>query len=158
MTVRIEGTDELQKIADALKAAADRELQKRVSAAMRDLAKPLGRRVLEKGAEELPQRGGFAAYFVARGRVNVSNSLRGRSASVTIALRNKGTRFAAVDKGLLRHPVFARGDKTRKEQTWVSQRIRPGVFTRAYEAEVPNVRAEVLKAAQATLTDVARKA
>lgn len=155
--VRLQATDDLQKLADALKEAADTDLQKQVSAAMRAVAKPLGQRVLAKGSAELPRRGGLADYVAAKGRIGVSNSLRGKTASVTLALRNKGVRFAAMDRGKLRHPVFGRPGFTRKEWTWTQQAIRPGAFSRQFEAEADEVAAEVNKAAQQVLDNVARK-
>lgn len=152
MAVRVEGNDDLQRVADALKAAADRDLQKRISAAMRDIAKPLGQDVLEEGAAELPSRGGLSAYVASKGRIGVSNSLRGRTASVTLALRNRGVRFAAMDRGLLRHPVFG------NRSVWVGQSLPAGMFSKAFEKRADEVRPRLVKAAQDALNDVARKA
>jgi hypothetical protein len=158
VSIRLEGSDELDKVAAALKAAGEKDLQKAVSAAMRKVARPAGLRVLEVGAQGLPRRGGLAAYVARTGRINVSNSLAGTTASVTIALKNKGVRFAAMNRGVLRHPVFARPDTSRSEQTWRQQSIPAGLFTRVFDEQAPLLRTEVLKAANDVLTDVARKA
>lgn len=154
--IRTEGADDLNRLAAALKQAADKDLQKQVSKVMREVAKPLGEKVLREGAADLPSRGGLADHVAAKGRIGVSNSLAGKSASVTLALRNKGVRFAAMDRGKLRHPVFGRPGKTRKEWAWAQQAIRPGAFSRVFEAEAPMVRGEVTKAAQEVLNNVAK--
>ncbi len=155
--IRTAGSDDLDKIAKALKEAGDKDLQKQVSAAMRKVAKPIGEQTLREGAEGLPHRGGLADYVASKGRIGVSNSLRGRSASVTIALRNKGVRFAAMNRGILRHPVYGRPGLTRKQWTWAQQAIKPGLFSDAFEKQADTARKAVNKAAQDVLDDVARK-
>lgn len=155
--IRTEGADDLQRLADALKEAADKDLQKQVSAAIRGEAKPLGQRVLRRGAEQMPHRGGLAERVAALGRVGVSNSLRGRVASVQVLLRNKGVDLKAMDAGFVRHPVFARSTQTRKEWTWRRQDVPAGAFTKAFEAGAAEVRDAALRGAQAALDDVARK-
>lgn len=175
--IRLEGVEQLQKIADALKEAGDKDLQKQVSAALRGEAKPLGARVLARGAEEMPHRGGLAARVADIGRVGVSSALRGRVASVQVILRNKGVDLKSMDAGIVRHPVFLRnrtdllrrktvrgkgghilGGEDRKDWTWVRQSVPAGAFRRAFEAESAEVQQAALKAAQAVLDDVARKA
>lgn len=150
MAIRTEGADDLQRLADALKAAGDKDLQKQVSKAMRDEARPLGQKVLVRGSEDLPQRGGLAERVRDMGRVGVSSSLRGRAASVQVILRNKGADLKSMDGGIVRHRVFG-------SERWVAQQIRAGAFTRAFEAESGEVREAALKGAQKALDDAARK-
>lgn len=149
--IRVEGNDDLQKLADALKDAGDKDLQKQVSGALRSVAKPLGERVLRRGAEHMPQRGGLAARVADMGRVGVSASLRGRVASVSVILRNKGVDLRSLDAGMLRHPVFG------NRKAWTAQRIPAGAFTRAFDAEAREAQDAATKAAQSALDDVARK-
>ena len=155
MSVRIEGTDDLQKVADALKDAADKDLQKQVSAALRTEAKPLGAKALARGAEQMPHRGGLAERVAGMGRVGVSSALRGRIASVSVILRNKGVDLKSMDAGVLRHPVYARAGQPR---TWVRQSVPAGAFRRAFDAEADDARKAATKATQNVLDDVARKA
>jgi len=152
--LRIEGSDDLQRVADALKAAGDGGLQKAVSGSIRAEARPLGLRVLRLGAAEMPRRGGLSAR-VAAGSAGVSSSLRGRVASVTVVLRNKGIDLKAMDAGVVRHPAFARADRDR---VWVRQSVPEGAFRRAFAAEATGVRSKAVDAAQGVLNDVARKA
>ena len=155
MVVRVEGTDDLQRVADALKDAGEKDLVKAVSGALRGEAKPLGERVLRRGAGEMPARGGLRARVEGLGKVGVSSSLRGRIASDSVILRNKGVDLKAMDAGFVRHPVFARGDRDR---VWVRQSVPAGAFSKAFEAEAREVQQAAVKAAQGVLDDVARKA
>lgn len=151
MVVRIQGTEDLQKVADALKEAADKDLQREVSAAIRGEAKPLGIRVLRRGAQDMPHSGGLADRVSGMGRVGVSASLRGRVASVRVLLRNKGVDLRSMDAGVVRHPVYG------NRQAWVRQSVPVGAFTQAFEAEAKAVADAASKAAQKVVADVARK-
>lgn len=148
--IRVEGTDELQQVADALKAAGDSDLQRATSAALRGEAKPLGALVLGRGAMRMPQRGGLAARVAGMGSVGVSSALRGQVASVSVILRNKGVDLKSLDAGVLRHKVFGHA-------VWVRQSVPSGAFREAFEAEAAEVRTRAVKAAQGVLDDVAHK-
>lgn len=152
MVVRVEGNDDMQRVADALKEAGDKALMNRVRKAMRDAGKPIGTRVLKRGAEEMPHRGGLSDRISGLGRVGVNNALRGRVANISIVLRVKGADLRAINRGTLRHPVFG------NREVWVGQPVPEAAWTRAFEAEVDEARVAVLKAAQDALNDVARKA
>lgn len=152
MNFRTEGADDLDRIAAALREAGDRDLQKQVSAALRTEAKPLGQEVIRQGADEMPRRGGFADRVRGQSRVGVSNSLRGRTASVQVLLKNKGADLRSLDRGILRHPVFG------NRGAWVAQSVPGQTFSRAFEAQVDKARDAAVKGAQAALDDVARKA
>jgi hypothetical protein len=147
--IHIEGTAQFQQLADRLKAAADRDLRKQVGASLRKVAKPIGQRVLEKGAESMPHKGGLSAK-IGKGKVGVRAGLTGRQASVSLLLKAGGYDLNPLDRGQLRHPVF--GNK----KSWVRQSVPSGRFTAAFEAEAPKARAEVLKAVNDTLNDAAR--
>ena len=148
--VRTTGADDLDRIAAALKQAADTDLNKQVSAAMRKVARPLGAKVIEEGSQDMPQRGGLAARIRELGRVGVSNSLRGRVTSVNVILKHRGVNLRSLDAGVLRHPVFG------NRGVWVQQQVPGGAFSRAFEREAPKVRGEVTRAAQDVLEDVAK--
>lgn len=158
MGIRTEGADDLDRIAHALKEAGDKELQKAVSGAFREVARPLGQDVIEEASEEFPHAGGFADYLRSKGKVLVSSSLRGRVASVQVIFRNKGVQFGALNKGRLRHPVFARSSQTSRQWTWTTQNVHPGAFDRAFEKRASRAQEVALEAAQGVLDDIARKA
>lgn len=152
--IRVEGADDLERVARAFREG-DKDLQRKVSAAMRNAAKPLGEVVVRAGASVMPHRGGFAAR-VAATRVGVTNSLRGKSATVTIRARSlEGYDLAGLDRGLLRHPVFARAGARR---VWASQPVPAGAFSAAFRLRAPQVQRDVLNAADGVLDTIARKA
>lgn len=147
--LHLRGDEDLQRIANRLKEAGDKGLKRRVSASLRKVARPVGERVVRKGASGLPRRGGLSSRVASRGRVGVSNSLGGRSASVRLLLRDGGDDLSQMDRGSLRHPVYGR-------KTWVRQSIRAGLFSDALAPEMPAVRRELIAAANETLNDVAK--
>lgn len=151
MTFGTEGAEQLRRVASALKDAGDTGLMRAVGAAQRDEAKPLGLRVLRRGAREMPKRGGLAAR-VGASSAGVTSTVSGRVASSTVALRNTGVDLKSLDAGTLRHKVFG------NPEVWVRQSVPPGAFRRAFDAEAADVSRKALKAAQGVLDDVARKA
>jgi hypothetical protein len=150
--LRIEGTDDLQKVADALKEAGDKDLVNRFRKRLRDAGKPIGLRVLNRGADEMPQRGGLSNHIKAVGKVSVNSALQGRVASISVVLRTKGTDLRSINRGELRHPVFG------NREVWVGQPVPVGAWTRAFEAERQEATDAALKAIQEALDDVAGKA
>lgn len=151
MAIRTKGADDLNQLGAALKEAGDRDLTKQLRKEFREIGRPIGRKVLIKGAEEMPQRNGFAARVVEQGRVGIGASLGGRITSVRIILKNKGVDLRRVDRGILRHPVWG------NRENWVAQQVPEGAFTRAFNSEAKEARKAALTAAQATLKTVSRK-
>lgn len=147
--LRIEGTEEFHKLAARVKDAGDKKLRTATGKAIRDVAKPAGKRILGKAAESMPQRGGLAAK-IASGSIGVRSSYSGSRAQVSLLLKAHGYDLNPLERGELRHPVYG------NRKSWVRQSVPANRFTEAFEAEAPRVRAEVLKAAQGVLNDVAR--
>lgn len=149
VSLRTQGADDLDKIAARLREAGDRKLKNNVAASIRKAAKPMGSDILREAAEDMPQRGGFAARLAGR-KFGVRSSLTGRSASVWLAFKPGGKGLAAIDKGDLRHPVYGH------RKTWVSQRVPAGRLSAALQKQAPKMQRAVLDAANKTLDDVAR--
>lgn len=144
--VRTDGADELDRIAGRLAKADDKRLSRHLSREIRGVVKPLGRRWLDRAADELPQRGGLGDKVRRQGRIGVQQSLRGASTSVTVSLKVPMD-LRSLNRGRIRHPVFGRGG-------WVDQRIRPGIFTDALAAEAPAARKALVRAGQAALDEM----
>lgn len=151
--IRTEGTDDLQKIADELREAGDKKLARKVGAAIRKAAKPAGQTALRAGAYDMPGRGGLRSKLL-ESKIGVSAWLRSQRALVEVKLRNP-VDLRALDRGILRHPVFADPEKTRKQWTWVRQEVREGAFSGPFERQADKVRGEALEAAQDVLDEVA---
>jgi hypothetical protein len=151
--VRVEGTDQLEEIAHALKEASDKDLTNNVRRSMREVAKPVGQAVMREGAVVMPKLGGFSAR-VEQGKVGISSAIASKQVHVTIALSNKGVDMKSLDAGTLRHPVFKRADRP---VIWRSQAVPARAFTTALKAQAPVVRRAVLEAMQTTLDNASRK-
>jgi len=156
--LRIEGTEEWRRCAVDLKAAADKDLLKAVRKSIRDLAKPVGRFVLDRGAEAMPASGGLAARMVETGKVGVTAGMAGRNPKITINLSAPKTGGASVgladSKGFVRHPVYARGDQDRKQWAWVRQNVESGTFTKAFEEQADELADAVLSAVEKVMRDI----
>lgn len=130
---------------------ADKVVRRRMSKALRDVAKPVGTDVIRKGAARLPHRGGLAARVATRGRVSATMS-SGSSPRATLSLTNReGIKLAGLDAGVVRRPLFG------IRSAWFSQDIPDGVFSEAFESvsTVAKVRDEALSAMQAALVEIA---
>lgn len=144
------GAEEFKKAAQALNAAADKTLRREVYAGFRRAAKPLGIRVIASASEEMPHRGGLSMR-IAASKMGQANSTTGRNPSVTLNFRSaQGYDLAAMDKGMLRHPVFG-------QSVWVTQPIRAGAFTRPFNAGADGVRKEMLTALRNVNDDIVRQ-
>jgi hypothetical protein len=156
--LRIEGTEEWRRCAVDLKAAADKDLLKAVRKSIRDLAKPVGRFVLDRGAEAMPASGGLAARMVETGKVGVSAGTAGKNPKITINLsspKSGGASVGTADKrGMIRHPVYGRGDRDRKSWAWVRQNVEAGTFTKAFEEQADEVADAVLSAVEKVMRGI----
>lgn len=101
---------------------ADKAIAKQVRAELADAAKPFGEEVIRDGSDSMPRRGGLRELLQQGGRV----SLRTRSDGVYVALQNRdGVQLGALNKGSLRHPVFARaGMSSREAGALVDEAVR----------------------------------
>jgi hypothetical protein len=149
-----DGTEAFRRAAQTLNEAGDKDLRREVYAALRRAAKPLGDKVIAEGSSGLPGRGGLRAR-VAAAKFGQSNATTGRNPGVSLRFRTtQGYDLAAMDRGQLRHPVFARAGQPR---TWVRQSIRAKLFTTPFEAGVEPVRKEIVAAMEAVAQDIAAK-
>jgi hypothetical protein len=142
MGVQVQGVDKLHRLGQGLKAFDDRKFKNSVSREIREEVKPAGEAARENARTMLPKRGGLNE-LVAKARVGARTRTSGKSASVSITMtqRKAGGRLRDLrhldEEGSLRHPAFARPDQTRKQWTWVSQKVPSGFFTKAMQAQAP---------------------
>lgn len=133
----------LRDLKRKMKALDRKDLNRALNKGLREGAKPAADRVPDAARRGLPQRGGLAERIASKkARVSVTQT------GVRIVV--KGTDAKATDKGVLRHPVFAREGAPR---TWVIQQIKPGWFTDEMRRAAPIVRPRI----RAALDDFAEK-
>lgn len=83
---------------------ADRVIKRHVVGAIKASAQDSGETVIKDGSASMPSRGGLRDYLQSGGKVGIR--LRSDGAFLTLTNR-QGIQLAPLDKGDLRHPVFA---------------------------------------------------
>ena len=136
------------------KTGEQRKLGTRIRKRLRQVADQIGPEVLAAGIDEMPSSGGLADRLRANGQI--AATLNG--SGVALRLKSGRLQMRGLDRGFLRHPVYAdSANKTRDEWAWVTQRITPKAWTRAFEAMAPEVREEIAKELESMLTELRRE-
>lgn len=116
--IEMRGPANLDELVGDLDELASGRLERDLQEALEESAEEIVKAVAESAELILPHRGGLAAQ-VARSRI------------VTRVTRNGVTLTAvasSINRGIVRHPVFGRRGST------VTQRVRPGYFSRPFVA------------------------
>lgn len=117
------------RLAKALRGV-DKKAARAFRKRLREAAGPIGRIIVETGSEGMPSRGGLRARLQAS-RPGVSMTGSG----VGINLR-KGANFSALNRGILRHPVFG-------GPGWAQQDVPADAYTAALQHLPPETRARL---------------
>lgn len=125
--------EDYRRLAEKL-TKVDRKVARVMRKRLREAAGPIGRHVLEGGISKMPRRGGLQAYLVATSPVRTS--VRRSGVDVWMGSKKK-SQLALLNRGLLRHPVFADSRKTRKEWTWHTQPVPDAAFDEALASLPP---------------------
>lgn len=135
----IQGVEQLNALAKALKEAGDKGLQRELSKGIRNAVKPFKDRVVESAMETLPSGGGLNALVAAR--VRRARIRRSANGVQVVAAGSKGMKdLAAIDAGSVRHPVFG------NRAAWVSQDVTPGFWSDAEKESAPEAAKGVVQA------------
>lgn len=154
----IRGTDQFVALSKALKHTGHADLRKKLHKGLRDAVKQVMPEAEQKLAEQLP--------YLKRGKsVNqVVQVKTGNDPGVTVGVRFGSRRSTnarlANSKGVFRHPVYADGDKTRKEWAWVNQNVpgAKGWFDKTYMEAAPDIRAQIETVMGDVLDEIVREA
>lgn len=132
------GAAKLAALGKQLKGPAGKELRKELRIGLNRATKPLKEDVKKGIPLYMPSGYGPVLQKAFRARTEVRQS---QNARVTITATAKGRRrnrdVRALNKGILRHPVFDNRDH------WVMQKIKRGFWSERLAAGAPKVRAEV---------------
>lgn len=156
MKVGVSGTNDLYRLAAALRDAGQRELARRLDKGIHKSARVIEDKVHGSSAKFIPR--GFEREFARSLTSKRSVSMvRGRSISITFTAKGKkdDRKLTDMEQGRLRHPVYGRYRRLknggRMRNPWVTQRIKPGLISvPVREAQPEAVR--VLNAEVAELT------
>lgn len=130
----IRGAEELAALAKRLRQAGDKDLQRKLYAAINRSTKPLKAELPGSARRTLPRRGGLAER-VAKSKYKTQRRTTGRAIGIRVTATNR-MEIARMDRGVLRHKTFG-------HLPWETQRVPPGWFTRPADAAAPAARAEL---------------
>lgn len=160
VTVRIEGSAELKRVAAQIKAQGGKGLGREMSAGLRKASRPVQDSVRREFAAALPSRGGYRATASKSQRFRTSVKSGARTGFVQLTTFAEGTsqrrEIRALNAGVLRHPVYGRSRNTRtgrRPNPWAVTRIRSGFFDRGTDEARPLAEA----AMRDVLDDFARR-
>jgi len=128
--------DDLLRLSKALKGF-DPVLRKELHKGLRDAAKPLIPVVRKTLGEVYPKRGGLAAVM-AKSKVRTAFRTGTKDPGVSIIIPGVQAKLGE-NYGLLRHPVFGRPGKTRREWRWVNQHLDVGAIAKAVHENLDKV-------------------
>lgn len=139
--ITVTGTEKLVRLAAAIKASGDKNLERQLGQAMRRASKPYPRAARRGALQILPHRGGLDER-VAASRFSVRVRTGGKGAGLTVTgVGKRGNNLSRMDQqGIVRHPTY--GDR----KAWVTQKITPGWFTKPMILESRDTYPEVVRA------------
>lgn len=135
-----------QNLGAAEGLGSGRSLRAQLLAGIRAGTKPGVEATKEAARRELPKHGGLNEY-VASTLIGTYTRLTGPQVGIRIGVRKdpRAHKAYGANKGLIRHPVFARGDQTRDQWRWVDQKVPAGWFDETLRKSTPAVVAAVTK-------------
>jgi hypothetical protein len=140
-----------RRLREATEAAAQR---RQYNAALRGAAKPMNAGVREDLGMYMPASGGYLAVLGGSLKARIIPERNGVTIRNTAKGKSRGRDLQALEKGVLRHPVFGRRQGRRGQSIWQANRIRAGFFTEPITKRAPLARAALVKA----MRDIARQA
>lgn len=155
----VQGADDFIRLSKALKAAGRTQMRKDLHKALRDAVKAHTPKAEQELAKYLPYLKGRQKAVTQTAQVKT-----GRDPGVTVGVRFGSKRSTnarlANTKGVFRHPVYGRGNKTRKEWRWVDQPVpgAKGWFDRVWEESTPEVREQLRQVMQDIVERIVREA
>lgn len=135
-------SDDFDRLKGRLRGV-DRKVATAIRKRIRQPAQELSKTVPVEGADPMPQGGGIRDRLMAEGRSRVVLDGLG----IRLALSNSGASLPAINRGILRHPVFGNKD------IWRTTDVPAGSYDAAFEAGADPVRASLEK----VLDDVAKE-
>jgi len=141
----------------------DKGSKRAVNETLSAAAQPIRDEFKAEAVATLPSRGGLAAN-VAKSRFTVLKRLGGSRPTLSIRIRRpksggqKAVDLGRLNEGRLRHPVYGRPDRTRRQWGWVDQAIRAGMWDRTLDKAVPGVADALRESVQDALEATVRAA
>lgn len=135
----------------ALLKAADKKLARETRKAFKTVGQPIADTVAAEGAGKMPHKGGLSAYLAANAtpRVNLPAAFGGVS-TMSIVLQDKrgGVKLKAMDRGMLRHPLFG------LRSTWRLQPVKANAWSDSFMKQKAKAVDAVEKAVRDTINQL----
>lgn len=164
LEVEVAGADKLRRLAQHIEAEGNKGLGRQMSAALKRASTPL-QESLRAEYTKLPARGGYAGTFAKSLRFRTATRTGSRNASFRLLTFADGTSerrdITALEKGVLRHPVFGRSRNTRRGRVaspWAVTRIRGGYHKRGTDKAANKVESEMVKVLDELASNLVNKA
>lgn len=126
---RITGQAELREVINQLREIDATGLRNEVWVAVKEAAENVKEDVKTELAETMPKRGGHAELITRAARTRVNQRQAGSGVKISVVGTAKGKvekrDLNALNRGILRHPLFGR------RSHWYTTSVKPGFFKRA---------------------------
>jgi hypothetical protein len=142
--------DQLLQLERKLERLAGGEFQRSVMASIAKEMEPLPEAVRQSALDILPKRGGLNRLVASQVITEQKNP---DSVKAFMVGRKRMRELLRLDRGLVRHPVYADPKKTRKQWKWVNQAVPQRFWTRPVKQREDAIKA----AARAAMDELARK-
>lgn len=156
--VEIRGTEQLQSLSKALKAAGRTELRKELHSGLKKSARPLIVEARKSAKDVFPHRGGLNVWVAKNTKFTVQLRTGSNPGLRIGAPRKNVTAFLTNRDGRFRHPVHADPALTRKQWAWVSQKGMRGWFDDSMRRNAPQIRPEMQAAVNRVLNQITKGA
>lgn len=143
MDIQVLGAAQLTTLAKNARAAG-KDVEKDLVDGLVRAVKPLHPAILRNIGPTMPK--GYEPVLSASLRVRVARRSSGVIVTVDAKARKGSRALPAIDKGVLKHPVYGRMRRTRRgwrPNPWVSQRVKPGVVTEPFNKLEPKILDEI---------------
>lgn len=135
LDIRLDGIDEVLKLAQQIRATGDRGLGREMAKALNAAIEPVEDAISASAERTMPS--GYRATLTASLRHRRTQRTAARQASLRLTTIGEGRKeqrdLDRLNKGGLRHPVFGRSRKTRRgrrKNPWATTEIRAGFHDR----------------------------
>lgn len=142
----VRGADDFQRLARALKDAANKDLARELNKGLREAARPFAQAVRQSARQRLPRRGGLNET-VAKARISVRKSAK---TGIRVQAGGRRSQLDRINAGRVRHPVFNTGE-------WVDQDVAPGFWDEPAQRLGPQVVEEGRKAVDRVAAEIERR-
>jgi hypothetical protein len=146
--LRIEGADQLLRLAAELKAAGRADLKREMLRGFRAETAPIIADIHASASRILPHRGGLSDR-VAADRVTAVTRTTGSGVGIRIKGVGKEN-LRRIDAGLVRHMLFG------NRSFWYGQNVRAGWFTHPILVHLPSLQRQLIAAMDRTAVKLRR--